>query len=193
MKKIIAACLVLLSLVSLSPKEALAGASTTTVVIQNMQFSPSVVQVNPGTVVAWVNNDSVTHTSTADDMNSGEGWDSANLNAGQSFSKTFSKPGTYTYHCTTHPYMKGTIQVVAAGQTAVTTQTITVVPTPVATVIPTPAPVAQLPRTGFPTEAYLLIGLMPFALKFINFKRVKASSIETARTLWEKRQFKIRF
>jgi plastocyanin len=31
--------------------------------------------------------------------------------SGGTFSFTFMQPGTYTYHCTVHPYMKGTIVV----------------------------------------------------------------------------------
>jgi plastocyanin len=33
------------------------------------------------------------------------------LAKGESYSFTFKKAGTYTYHCTPHPYMKGTVVV----------------------------------------------------------------------------------
>jgi plastocyanin len=33
------------------------------------------------------------------------------LGAGGSWSYTFTTPGTYTYHCSPHPFMKGTVVV----------------------------------------------------------------------------------
>jgi len=38
-------------------------------------------------------------------------WDSGNLTSGQSYAVTFSKPGTYAFHCSIHNYMTGTIKV----------------------------------------------------------------------------------
>jgi plastocyanin len=73
--------------------------------IINMSFSPSSLTVTAGTTVTWTNNDNMTHTVTADDVS----FDSGNITMGSKFSKAFSTAGTYTYHCTIHPTMKGTI------------------------------------------------------------------------------------
>jgi plastocyanin len=62
--------------------------------------------VATGTTVTWVNNDSITHTTTSN----GGTWN-GNLAPGASFSFTFAAPGTYPYHCTIHPNMIGTITV----------------------------------------------------------------------------------
>jgi plastocyanin len=73
--------------------------------IVNMSFSPASLTVTAGTTVTWTNNDNMTHTVTADDNS----FDSGNITIGTKFSKVFSTAGTYTYHCTIHPTMKGSI------------------------------------------------------------------------------------
>lgn len=81
-----------------------------TVTISNYAFSPAAISVKVGTKVTWTNTDTVAHTVTADDA-SGNGPDSQLLQKGASYSFTFTKAGTYNYHCTPHPYMKGTVVV----------------------------------------------------------------------------------
>jgi plastocyanin len=73
--------------------------------IANFSFSPATLSVSVGTKVTWTNNDSVTHTVTADQG----AFDSSHLSPGSSFSFTFSKAGTYTYHCNIHASMKATV------------------------------------------------------------------------------------
>ena len=55
--------------------------------------------------VTWINNDDAPHTVTATNDN----FNSGNMNPGQSWTYTFTEPGTYTYYCTYHPWMTGTI------------------------------------------------------------------------------------
>lgn len=78
--------------------------------ITNYAFSPANATVKVGTTVTWTNKDAVGHTVTSDDGSDG-GLDSKLLNQGETYTKTFDKAGTFTYHCTAHPYMKGTITV----------------------------------------------------------------------------------
>jgi len=75
------------------------------ITIQNMAFSPATLTVKVGDKVTWTNQDSVGHSATADDNS----FDTGVLGQGQSGSATFSKAGTYTYHCIVHPNMKATI------------------------------------------------------------------------------------
>lgn len=75
--------------------------------IVNMAFSPASLTVPLGTTVTWTNNDGMTHTVTSDVT----GFDSGNISMGGTYSKVFSVAGTYSYHCTIHPAMKGTIVV----------------------------------------------------------------------------------
>ena len=75
--------------------------------IVNMSFSPATLTVTAGTTVTWTNNDNMTHTVTSD----ATGFDSGDLTVGSKFSKVFSVACTYSYHCTIHPTMKGSIVV----------------------------------------------------------------------------------
>jgi plastocyanin len=74
--------------------------------ISNFSFNPATLTVKKGTRVTWTNNDSVGHTVTADN---GSGPGSGLLNNGDSYNYTFDATGTYPYHCSVHPSMKGTV------------------------------------------------------------------------------------
>ena len=84
--------------------------ATSTVAIQNYDFSPMAIKVKTGTTVTWTNKDSVHHTVTMDSGSSG-GPKSGDLAMGQTYSYTFKKAGTYAYHCEIHPQMHGTVVV----------------------------------------------------------------------------------
>ncbi|MCX6684327.1 MAG: cupredoxin family copper-binding protein [Methanoregula sp.] len=79
-----------------------------TITIKNFAFDPSSLTVKTGTVVTWVNQDGVSHTITSD-TGSPVAFSSDSLSNGASYTFTFTLPGTYTYHCSIHPSMKGTI------------------------------------------------------------------------------------
>ena len=83
------------------------GSGTATVTISGFAFSPATSTVAVGTSVTWVQEDSVPHTIVADNG----GFESTKLSKGQSWSHTFSTAGTYPYHCSIHPSMKGKIVV----------------------------------------------------------------------------------
>ena len=75
--------------------------------IASMSFGPSSTTVTKGATVTWTNNDYTTHTVTADDNS----FNSGNLGYGGTFSHTFSNTGTFTYHCSIHPGMTGSVVV----------------------------------------------------------------------------------
>ena len=88
------------------------GAATVIVFIRNFTFIPEQVTIKRGTKVTWVNCEdpgSDSHSSTAD----AGLWDSPSIPVGSSFTRTFDDAtGTvFNYHCTPHPFMKGTINV----------------------------------------------------------------------------------
>jgi plastocyanin len=120
-----------------------ARAANADVTIQNFAFSPATVTVNVGDTVTWTNQESgVPHTTTSDTAV----WDSGTLTTGQSFSFTFTQAGTFTYHCTIHPNMTGTVIVQqAATETATTTTATATTTTPTATPT-TPTATAITPR-----------------------------------------------
>lgn len=75
------------------------------VIISNSSFQPADITTGKGSIIVWKNNDAVSHTVTADDgsFNSGE------IKAGGSFDQRFDYIKTYSYSCSFHPEMKGTI------------------------------------------------------------------------------------
>ena len=77
--------------------------------MKNLNFLQSRLQVTVGTTVEWKNNDPLPHTVTAVDKS----FNSGLINPGKTYSRTFTKPGTYSYFCTPHPFMKGVVVVKA--------------------------------------------------------------------------------
>jgi plastocyanin len=76
-------------------------------------FTPSILRVDPGAEVTFVNKDPVTHNVTASDWGLFD-----DMDQGDSFSARFAEPGIYPYACTYHPGMTGAVVVgdgVAAG------------------------------------------------------------------------------
>ena len=90
---------------SAAPAQAPAGGAAVT--IQGFAFSPTTLTVAVGATVTWTNDDTTTHTATADDGS----FDAGKIAPGQTATATFSKAGTFAYHCTIHPQMKATIVV----------------------------------------------------------------------------------
>jgi plastocyanin len=84
-------------------------AGTGSNVKQSYQPGKILVVIGENNTVTWVNRDGVPHTVTASDGS----FDSGNLVAGASWSHTFTTPGTYSYSCSYHSWMKGTVVVVA--------------------------------------------------------------------------------
>jgi YVTN family beta-propeller protein len=78
---------------------------TTTVSIKGFSFMPPRTTIAGGQSVTWNNDDTVTHAVTGA---KGE-WSSGDLSPGARFSHVFSKPGTYDYACSIHPYMHGQV------------------------------------------------------------------------------------
>lgn len=79
------------------------------VAIQNFAFSPATLKVKAGTTVTWTNQDTDAHTVTS--AGSGGPLHSAALVTHATYSYTFTKPGTYAYLCTIHPFMTATVEV----------------------------------------------------------------------------------
>ena len=89
------------------------SASSTTVHLEGVCFSPTVVHVKAGTTVTWTNDLSkAPHTVTG--VN-GLFASPDQLTPGSSFSHQFTDKGIFPYYCTLHPSMAGTVVVEAAG------------------------------------------------------------------------------
>ena len=81
--------------------------NTAAVSISKFAFVPASITISAGQSITWTNADPVAHTSTSDN----KVWDSGSLSPNGTFSTTFSQPGTYAYHCTIHPFIRGTVVV----------------------------------------------------------------------------------
>jgi amicyanin len=92
---------------SAPPSTASQPVAANAVKILNFAFGPQTVTVKAGTTVHWTNSDAEAHTVTSDTGAFG----SPVMQPGAGYSFTFTKPGTYHYHCTIHPFMTGTVTV----------------------------------------------------------------------------------
>jgi plastocyanin len=79
--------------------------------IAGFSFSPKELTINVGDNVTWTNSDAQSHTATADDGS----FDTGPIPNGTPASVTFSKAGTFAYHCNIHPAMTATLVVKAAS------------------------------------------------------------------------------
>jgi plastocyanin len=81
------------------------GPGTNEVFIQGMAFTPASITITAGTTITWTNKDAIGHTVTSNTnlFNSGT------LSTGGTFSFTFAKAGTYSYYCSIHPSMVGSV------------------------------------------------------------------------------------
>jgi plastocyanin len=149
------------------------GTRDPAVTIADFHFTPATITIHVGDTVTWTNQGPSPHTATASDGSFNTGV----LNKGQSASHTFTKPGTFTYTCQIHPFMHGTVVVLAAasppssgppaGNSGTSTSGHsasggTTAPTTTAT----PAPVSSqptLPVTGSNIIPAVLVGLLLFA------------------------------
>lgn len=76
--------------------------------ITKFQFTPAQLTVPVGAKVIWTNHDEEPHTVTSV---GGRFKGSAALDTDDTWSVVFSKPGTYAYFCSVHPFMTATIVV----------------------------------------------------------------------------------
>ncbi|MFQ5530379.1 MAG: plastocyanin/azurin family copper-binding protein [Gemmatimonadota bacterium] len=90
--------------------------------IFNFRYSPDAVNITVGGEVTWTNYGPSRHTTVSD----AGLWDSGTLFppgtaldllgdvdpiAGESFTRIFTEPGIYPYHCAIHPHVRGTVYV----------------------------------------------------------------------------------
>jgi plastocyanin len=75
---------------------------------KSYKFSPSVIQIEPGDVVTWTNNDDFPHTVRLKDGSEPD----KPVSVGKSISIDFEKTGIYRYDCSLHPtQMQGKVLV----------------------------------------------------------------------------------
>jgi plastocyanin len=77
--------------------------------IEQMQFVPQNLQIKVGTTVTWMNLEKRSNHSVFFQQEGLE--ESDRLFPGDTWQRTFDKPGVYPYICGPHPMMIGTIEV----------------------------------------------------------------------------------
>jgi plastocyanin len=118
-----------------------AAASNHAVMIEQYAYSPAALTVEQGDTVTWTNHDSVQHDVL---VTSGPAtFQSPMLGQGQSWSHTFTVAGSYSYICSVHPDMRGSVTARAKATAA---------PKPAQTKKAAPAPAAA-PQTAEPSSA----------------------------------------
>ena len=75
--------------------------------IADFAFGPAEITIAAGGTVTWTNTDNQAHTAT-----SSGNFDTGAIDPDATASVTFDEPGTYTYICSFHPFMTGTVTVV---------------------------------------------------------------------------------
>ncbi|MDH3204950.1 MAG: plastocyanin/azurin family copper-binding protein [Nitrosopumilus sp.] len=76
-------------------------------------YLPLNLEISVGTLVTWVNDDSVPHNiQSLDESGNVIDWfNSPSLNTGDRFEFTFDEPGVYNYYCSFHPWRVGSVTV----------------------------------------------------------------------------------
>jgi plastocyanin len=123
--------------------------------VVNFAYSPASTPIKPGDKIIWVNNSNTKHTVTSD--GGGTNFDYT-IAPGREEELRFDQAGTYTYHCTFHSQMTGTIEVgdtppppPPPPPTTTTTApptTTTTAPAPTTTTEPTTTTTAPRPAAG---------------------------------------------
>ena len=82
------------------------GAGQNKIEIKDFAFNPQTITVKSGETVTWINRDEEPHTVVSVEKQFKK---SSALDTDQEFTITAGAPGTYTYFCSVHPKMTGTI------------------------------------------------------------------------------------
>jgi plastocyanin len=85
------------------------GPGQTKIEIKDFAFNPQTITVRSGEKITWINRDEEPHTIVSVEKQFKK---SSALDTDQEFTITAGSPGTYTYFCSVHPKMTGTIVVV---------------------------------------------------------------------------------
>lgn len=135
------------------------------VFLQNFDFAPADLAVVAGTDVVWTNQDGAPHNVTAVDGAAA----SDNFFQGETFTTSFTEPGTYLIYCTLHGSPDGSgmaMTVTVLEESEKNTAVVAAAPTPnPLPPTPTPAPTVPPPpvallQTGTPEQT--VVGIVSF-------------------------------
>ena len=75
--------------------------------MKSLQYMPARIELRAGATIVWRNDDPLPHSVVSEEAR----FDSGLIQPGKRWARTFARPGTYTVHCTPHPFMKSVIVV----------------------------------------------------------------------------------
>ena len=93
-----------------TPKEPELATCPSAIVIEQFEYLPGNCQVATGTMITFLNQDTVQHTATSL-AGAPVAFDTGDINPKKSATVTFTTPGVYDYYCTIHPDMEASITV----------------------------------------------------------------------------------
>jgi plastocyanin len=146
------------------------AADDTTVTIADFQFTPATVTIHVGDTVTWINHGPSAHTATA---NNGS-FNTGVLQKGHSASHTFTTAGTFSYICSIHPFMHGTVVVLANTTSTSTTPATTPTSTTPTTTSPAQSTANELPNTGLALTGTVVAGMLLAGLGLLVRKTLRA-------------------
>jgi plastocyanin len=82
------------------------GAGQNNIEIKDFAFNPQTITVKSGEKITWINRDDEPHTVVSVEKQFKK---SPALDTDQEFTVVAGSPGTYSYFCSVHPKMTGTI------------------------------------------------------------------------------------
>lgn len=91
------------------PSQPSSQPANATVQIHNFKFEPASVTIAEGETIHFINVDEEPHTATSTDGM----FNSKALDTNETWTYTATQPGTFPYICSIHPFMKGTLTVIA--------------------------------------------------------------------------------
>ncbi|MCE9622363.1 MAG: cupredoxin domain-containing protein [Actinomycetia bacterium] len=89
-----------------APSVTVVAAETADITIADFMFTAAEVHIKAGGSVTWTNGDDQAHTAT-----SSGNFDAGAIDPSQSSTVEFPVAGTFTYVCSFHPFMNGTVVV----------------------------------------------------------------------------------
>jgi plastocyanin len=102
------------SLVLAAPAGSHPGHGPPTVTIANLAYAPTSLTIYTGDAVLWVwSGPDTNHSVTGDDFDSDPGKAPSQIDhpVNDGFAHSFTKAGTYDFHCKVHSFMTGTVKV----------------------------------------------------------------------------------
>ena len=85
----------------------MSSAASIDISVDNFSFTPAAITVPAGSTITWTNRDDVPHNIVSTERK----FKSPVLDTEERFSHRFDAPGTYSYFCSLHPKMIGTVAV----------------------------------------------------------------------------------